>query len=155
MGGMHPAQGSVLGGTYRLEHVIGTGGMGTVYQATHVRLPRRFAVKLLLPEIAAKRELFERFKREAEIASAAGHENIVDAYDFNISEDGTPYIVMELLQGESLRARLDRVQRLSVRETVEIASQVSSALSAAHVRGIVHRDLKPDNVFVCRRSERD
>jgi serine/threonine-protein kinase len=151
----HPGVGSVLGGTYRLQRVIGTGGMGTVYEAVHTRLPRRFAVKVLFAEVAAKRDLFERFRREAEIASAAGHEHIVEAYDFNLTEDGLPYIVMELLEGESLRERLDRVGKLSVRDTAEIIGQSASAVGAAHARGIVHRDLKPENIFLCKRGGHD
>jgi serine/threonine-protein kinase len=151
----HPGVGSVLGGTYRLQRVIGTGGMGTVYEAVHTRLPRRFAVKVLFAEVAAKRDLFERFRREAEIASAAGQEHIVEAYDFNLTEDGLPYIVMELLEGESLRERLDRVAKLSVRDTAEIIGQAASAVGAAHARGIVHRDLKPENIFLCQRGGHD
>lgn len=151
MGASHPAIGSVLGDTYRLERVLGKGGMGTVYEASHTRLPRRFAVKILLPEVVARRELFERFRREAEIASSTGHENIVEAYDFNLTDEGIPYIVMELLSGESLRSRLDRVGDLTIDETVHVVGQVAEALAVAHGLGIVHRDLKPENIFLCRR----
>jgi serine/threonine protein kinase len=154
MGGGHDI-GTVLGGSYRLERVIGTGGMGTVYEAVHTRLPRRFAVKLLSADVTDKEDLFERFRREAEIASAAGHENIIEAYDFNTTDEGVPYIVMELLAGESLRDRLERAAPLGLQETAGIIDQVASALCVAHARGIVHRDLKPENVFLCRRGGRD
>jgi len=147
--------GSVLGGTYRLERVIAEGGMGVIYQAAHLRVPRRFAVKLLNPQVVGDREVFERFQREAEIASALGHENIVQVFDFNYSEDGVPYMVLELLQGEDLSERIARRGRLSVGEVAVLLEQVCSALQAAHERGIVHRDLKPQNIFLCRQGRRD
>ena len=102
------AQGSghLLSGTYLLEREIGRGGMGEVYLATHARLPGRFAVKLLLPELAENREAFARFCREAEIMSELRHPNIVQIFDFNIAPDERPYFVMEYLEGRDLEARL-------------------------------------------------
>jgi eukaryotic-like serine/threonine-protein kinase len=145
----------VLAGTYRLERLIAKGGMGAIYDAVHLRVPRHFAVKLLTPEIVSDREIFERFRREAEIASALGHEHIVQAYDFNFSDDGVPYMVLELLQGEDLAHRITRRTRLTLAETASVLEQTADAVAAAHERGIVHRDLKPQNIFLCPKGGRD
>jgi len=155
MGDPRDRIGSIVARSYRLERVLGEGGMGTVYEATHTRVPRKFAVKVLKPECAADRDLFERFRREAEIASSIGHEHIAEALDFDILEDGAPYIILEFLEGEHLGTRIGRRQRLSVDETAQIIEDTASALQAAHERGIVHRDLKPQNLFLIRRGKRD
>jgi tRNA A-37 threonylcarbamoyl transferase component Bud32 len=147
--------GATLGGTYRLDKLIAQGGMGAIYQAAHLRVPRQFAVKLLNPQIVGEREVFERFQREAEIASALGHDNIVQVFDFNYSDDGVPYMVLELLQGEDLSQRIARRGRLGLREITSIVEQTCSALEAAHSQGIVHRDLKPQNIFLCKHGHRD
>jgi serine/threonine-protein kinase len=148
--------GVVLSGTYRLERLLARGGMGAIYEASHLRLPRRFAVKILLePALTADRELFERFQREAEIASSLGHEHIAEVFDFNFTEDGAPFMVMELLEGEDLGSLLERRGRLTLAETARILEPVASALDMAHNRGIVHRDLKPGNIFLCRRGHRE
>jgi serine/threonine-protein kinase len=147
--------GLVLQGTYRIERPITSGGMGTLYEASHLRLSRRFAVKILSPTMAVHPEALKRFQREADVTSALGHPNILEVVDFNKTEDGIPYIVMELLEGEDLGQRLERVERLSLAEAGGIFSQVASALTAAHAQGIVHRDLKPPNIFLCRRAGRD
>lgn len=144
--------GTVLGGTYRLERVIGEGGMGTVFEASHVRLPRRFAVKLLRAEILGASDIFDRFRREAEIASALGHHNIVQVLDFNTTESGSPYMVLELLTGEDLSSRLARRGQLGLERTIAIGTQVAGALEVAHGAGIVHRDLKPANIFLAREA---
>jgi serine/threonine-protein kinase len=141
----------VLGESYQIDRLIGGGAMGKVYEATHVRLPRRFAIKILNPEFAQRTELLDRFRREAEIASSLGHDNIVQVFDFNRTTDGLSYMVMELLEGQDLRHLLDEQQRLTLDKTVEIISDVASALGSAHARGIVHRDLKPENVFLCKK----
>src|SRR5262249_58827151 len=122
--------------------------MGAVYEASHLRLPRRFAIKLIHRHIAAKLEVFERFKREAEIASAIGHEHIVEAFDFNQTEDGIAYIVMELLEGEHLRSRLDASRTLSIEQTVGLLDQICGAVAAANARGSVHRDLTQENILL-------
>jgi serine/threonine-protein kinase len=142
-------------GSYRLEALIGEGGMGAVYRAVHVRLPRRVAVKLLRDELVGQAGVLDRFRREAEIASSLGHPGLVQVLDFDCAADGTPYIVLELLEGESLAARLARRGRLSLPEVAELADQLCAAMSAAHERGIVHRDLKPQNVFLCPDEGRD
>ena len=148
--------GSVLKETYRLERLIGIGGMGAVYEAAHLRLARRFAVKILFSRFAKNRTVLARFQQEAEITSGLGHPNIVEVVDFNYTPNGLPFIVMELLEGESLAQRLRHYRGPVVLDEVAmIIGQTCSALQAAHDSGIVHRDLKPQNIFLCRRRSRD
>ena len=147
--------GQVLGGAYRLERVLGEGGMGTVYEASHLRVPRRFAVKLLNQEVVNNRDVFERFRREADIAGSLGSEHIVQVFDFNHAEDGAPYMVLELLEGEDLSRRVKRAGRLTVKQCGAILDQITNALEAAHKAGIVHRDLKPANIFLTRKGDRE
>jgi eukaryotic-like serine/threonine-protein kinase len=144
--GLRP--GVVLAETYEITRLLGQGGMGAVWEAKHLRLPgKRVVVKVLLFG-ATDATILARFRREAEIGSRLGHPNIVQVLDFNTLADGTPYIVLELLQGESLAHRLLRGP-LSLDDAKAIVTQVGSALAAAHREGVVHRDLKPDNVFLC------
>jgi serine/threonine-protein kinase len=153
-GGQRPAGtgaiGDLLAGDYRLGRLIGSGGMGTVYEASHARLPRRFALKLLVESLHASPEAVVRLRREAEITSRLSHPHIVQVLDFNTTERGVPFVVMELLEGESLSAllRRERVVR-SVETLAAILEQATSALGAAHAQGVVHRDLKPNNLFLC------
>jgi serine/threonine-protein kinase len=140
--------GTVLGESYRLVRRVGFGGMGEVYEATHVRLPGRFAVKILLPDLLSNQEAFARFCREAEIMSELRHPNIVQIFDFNAAPDGRPYFVMEYLDGQDLEARLPPGEALPLTTTVRIVGAVASALAAAHGHGVVHRDLKPANIFL-------
>jgi serine/threonine-protein kinase len=145
--------GAVLGETYRIQALIGRGGMGAVWAAEHLRLPgKHVAVKVLLDAAAGGDEMLQRFRREAEIASRLGHPNIVEVLDFNTLPTGQPYIVLEYLQGETLAGRLAN-GRLQLDETLAITRQIGSALQAAHRAGVVHRDLKPDNVFLCTPEE--
>jgi serine/threonine-protein kinase len=144
--------GLVLHDTYRLERLIGEGSMGAVYEASHLRLRRRFAVKLLLPSAAAPAESMARFRREAEITSELGHPNIVEVVDFNRTDDGATYIVMEHLEGEDLGTRIRR-GALELAEAESILRQAASGLQAAHELGVVHRDLKPQNLFLARRRD--
>ena len=148
-----PGPGVVLRETYRLEKMLGEGGMGTVYEASHLRLRRRFAVKVLSPRLARQQDQLERFRREAEITSELGHPNIVEVTDFNLTVDGNAFIVMELLRGENLSQRLDREGRLGLARTMKFLQQAASALHAVHGAGIVHRDLKPSNLFLARRDD--
>ncbi|HEU5072766.1 MAG TPA: serine/threonine-protein kinase [Polyangiaceae bacterium] len=141
--------GQILGGTYEIVRVIGEGGMGRVYEAKHTRLPnKRFALKLLHPELARQAEVMARFQREAEAASVLTHPNVVSVLDVDRAADGTPYIVAELLEGEQLGEHLDRMGRLAPGRAVAIVRQICRALQVAHERGIVHRDMKPENVFL-------
>jgi len=140
--------GTIVAGTYEIVRLLGQGGMGAVWEAKHLRLPdKRVVVKVLLFGTTDAVTL-ARFRREAEIASRLGHPNIVQVLDFNTLPDGAPFIVLELLQGESLAARLARV-RPTFTQTLAIVTQIGSALAAAHREGVVHRDLKPDNIFLC------
>jgi len=139
--------GSVIAGTYTIEALIGRGGMGAVFVASHNRLPgKKVAIKVLHAELGGD-EILARFKREAQIASLLSHPNIVHIEDYNVTSDGMPYLVLEYLQGESLAQRL-RAGPLTVEQMSSIIRQVGSALAAAHAKGIVHRDLKPQNIFL-------
>ena len=141
--------GLVLKETYRLERLLGKGGMGMVYEASHLRLTRRFAVKLLFPEMIASPAAVQLFHREAEVTSRLGHENIVEVVDFDHTPDGVPYLVMELLEGEDLDQRIARLGSFDLEQTTVVLRQLASALAAAHEQGVVHRDLKPKNIFLC------
>ncbi|MDQ3364590.1 MAG: serine/threonine protein kinase, partial [Myxococcota bacterium] len=139
--------GSVIAGTYTLEALIGRGGMGSVFLATHNRLPgKRVAIKLLHIELHDD-DVIARFRREALIASDLDHPNIVRVDDYNVTADGTPYLILEYLQGESLAQRIQRGP-IALDHAMAIIRQVGSAVAAAHRAGIVHRDLKPQNIFL-------
>ncbi len=141
-------EGQILDGTYRLVRLIGQGGMGVVYEATHARLAGRYAVKVLLQKLSENPEALARFDREARITSLLQHPNVVQVIDHNTAADGTEYLVMEYLAGESLAQRLARVGRLSPGAALDVVHQIASGLAAAHARGVVHRDLKPENIFL-------
>ncbi|HEX4515303.1 MAG TPA: serine/threonine-protein kinase [Polyangiaceae bacterium] len=138
-------------GNYVVQSKLGEGGMGAVYLAEHARLGKRVVVKVLLPELARSKDVVARFFNEAKAATDIKNEHIVDVLDFGELPDGTSYIVMEWLEGQSL-ADLVRGGPVPVARTLHIAQGMSQALGAAHARGIVHRDLKPDNVFLVSRS---
>ena len=141
--------GQILHETYRIERLIGRGGMGAVYEASHLRLPRRFAVKLLFADVSEDSTAVERFQHEAMVTSRLGHPNIVEVVDFHHTDEGEPYIVMEMLDGEDLSERLTRVKRFTLDEALAVLEQAASALQAAHDEEIIHRDLKPQNIFLC------
>jgi len=143
----------VLDGKYRLGRLIGEGGMGAVYEAEHEGLRARVAVKLLGEHGALDPKSVSRFRREARAMGAIRHENVVSVMDTGTDDEGSPYLVMELLEGESLAAVLRRERSLSPGLTCWIADQVLAGLEAAHARGVVHRDLKPGNIFLARRSD--
>lgn len=146
--------GSVVGHTYEVVSLLGAGGMGEVWLATHRRLPgKKVALKVLRADTGALTdEVRARFRREAEIAARLSHPNIVEVHDFNTLPSGEPYLVMESLVGESLAERLRRGP-LSVMDAQAIVRQVGSALAAAHAVGVIHRDLKPDNIFLVREGD--
>jgi len=145
--------GRILGDRYRVLSRLGEGGMGTVYLCEHAILRRRFALKVLRPELGGDPELVERFRNEAIAASRIGQENVVDVVDFGSEEDGALYYVMEALDGRSIGAILRDEGPFPVARALALLEQTCRALAAAHARGVVHRDVKPDNVFVVRREE--
>lgn len=144
--------GTVVRGKWRLERIVGVGGMATVYAATH-RNKSRVAIKVLHPELAIDAEVTARFLREGYVANAVDHPGTVKVLDDDLTEDGAPFLVMELLDGETLDARSTRKGQLDPQEVLAIANQVLSVLGAAHERGVVHRDLKPENLFLTRAGE--
>ena len=131
---------------YTIIAKIGAGGMGEVYRARDTRLDREVAIKLLPAEVSSDADRLRRFEQEARATSALNHPNILTVYDIG-TNNGSPYIVAELLEGEELRDRLDAGQ-IPLRKAIDYAQQIVSGLSAAHEKGIVHRDLKPENLFV-------
>lgn len=147
--------GRVIAGRYRIRGLLGEGGMGAVYEAEHLSVGRRVALKRLHPELATDAHSVTRFQREARAAGATGHEHVVDVLDLGFAEDGAPYLVMELLAGESLAQRLARQKSLPPDRAASIAGQVLSALEAVHALDVIHRDLKPDNIFLTRRAGRN
>jgi serine/threonine protein kinase len=139
-------------GNYRITDLLGQGGMGVVYRAEHVLLGKRAAVKVLLPERCSSREIVDRFFNEAKASTLIEDPGIVDIFDFGRLPDGNAYIVMELLEGETLGERLKRLERIPATHAASIARHIAGTLAAAHAHGIIHRDLKPDNVFLVRDS---
>jgi serine/threonine protein kinase len=139
---------TVLDGAYRLTRLIFEGGMGTVYEAVQLRLNKRVAVKVMVPELATDPEALARFRREVEITSQLSHPHVIALLDFGVAPSGAPYLVMEYLDGEDLDQRLRRVQRLPLTTVSNIVGQTASALSMIHRKGVVHRDLKPANMFL-------
>ncbi len=141
--------GQEIHGTYRIKRLICKGTMSSVYEATHSRLSRkRFAFKMLNPRLQTYPDAYARFRREAEIASELGHPNIVQVVDFNITDDGHPYLVMEFLRGEDLATLLNRPSLVPMSITTQIIQQTGHGLQAAHNQGVVHRDMKPENIFL-------
>ena len=152
--GKDPLIGQVLHDTHEVVRLLGEGGMGTVYEARHVRLRKqRFAVKVLHGKMTDDPTLMSRFQREAEIATEIGHPNIVYVLDFYETDNRRPCMVMEYLEGQDLLNLLKQKPRLSEENTLDIVQQVASALKAVHERGIVHRDLKPANIFLAQRPD--
>ncbi len=146
--------GKVIGGNYRVEALVGKGGMGAVYRARQLSLDREVAIKVLIGPLAMDTELLERFQREARAASNIGHPGIIQVIDLGYLDQGAPFIAMELLAGEDLRAKLTRERALRTEEAILLVLQVLDALGAAHDKGIVHRDLKPENIFLVYRQGR-
>ena len=145
--------GSVLKDKWTLDRLLGVGGMAAVYAATH-RNNKRVALKVLLPELANDAEIRARFVREGYAANTIGHPGAVSVLDDDVSEDGAPFLVMELLEGETVEARWERKgHALDLGEVLIIADQLLDVLAAAHKKGIVHRDIKPENLFLTREGK--
>jgi serine/threonine-protein kinase len=140
--------GTILVGKYRVTREIGRGGMAAVYEAEHLALGKKIAVKVLAAELSASTIVIERFFREARAAASVKSPHIVDVYDSGRLEDGRPFIAMELLEGESLYDRMARIRLIEPKDTVRIITQCARGLMKAHAAGIVHRDLKPENIFL-------
>lgn len=148
-----PPTTGLVGGKYKLARLIGKGGMGSVWEGHHFELGTRVAIKFIETEHAVSEEARSRFKREALAAASVKSKHAIQIHDHGITQEGIPYIVMEMLVGESLERRVENLSRMSLQETAKILLQVSRALSKAHEQGIVHRDLKPDNVFIVRDAD--
>ncbi|HKA89474.1 MAG TPA: protein kinase [Haliangiales bacterium] len=140
--------GQVLDGRYAVRSLIGEGGMGRVYEAEHVEIGKRVAIKVLHPAYSRTPEVVQRFRREARAASKIGHPNIVDVTDSGTTADGSVYFVMEFLEGVELATVIERDGALDAVRALNIATQICRALAAAHNAGIIHRDLKPENIFL-------
>src|SRR5262245_4726138 len=142
--------GTLLCGKWKLERLVGSGGMAAVYVGVH-KIGRRDAIKILHPEIARVPELRARFEQEARAANRFVHPRAVEIRDIDVTADGAPFLVMELLDGESLARRAERVDTIEMREILALVDDLLDVLAAAHAHGIIHRDIKPDNLF-CPRS---
>ncbi len=145
--------GTVLDGRYRIDAVLGTGGMGRVYRGEHTGIGRAVAIKVLHADLNRNREAAQRFQREAIASGRLDHPNIVGVSDFGVLDDGACFLVMEALEGESLGARLEREKQLPWRDALAILRGVLAGLHHAHERGVVHRDIKPDNIFLARKND--
>ena len=143
--------GRTLSGRYKIERMLGEGGMGTVYQAEHTHMRKRLAVKVLHPEMSRLPEVVARFEREAMAAAHIDHPNVATATDFGKLEDGSFFLVLEFVEGKSLRSSIAK-GRLELGRALHIVRQVAAGLGRAHMLGIVHRDLKPENVMLVERE---
>jgi len=149
-----PSEGLVAG-KYQLVRMIGRGGMGSVWEARHVSLGTSSAIKFIEAEYADSQEARSRFDKEAKAAATIQSKHAIQIFDHGVTHDGKPYIVMELLQGEALDKRIERLGRMSLQDTARILQQVCRGLVRAHERGIIHRDLKPENIFIVQGPDDD
>jgi eukaryotic-like serine/threonine-protein kinase len=140
--------GELVSGKYRIVRLIGDGGMGVVYEARHEVLGSSVALKFLHADLAKRPGLTQRFLQEARVSATIQSPHVTHVTDVDTAQDGSPYLVMELLSGQSLQGMLDRQGKLPVDQAVDFALQILAGLEAAHATGVVHRDMKPDNVFV-------
>ncbi len=150
---MGTTPGDIIAGKYRVDRIIGQGGMGVVVAAVHIHLDERVAIKLLRPEGAARSDATERFMREARAAVKIKSLHVAKVLDVGVQPDGRPYMVMEYLEGRDLGEELDRNGPMSEAMAVDYVLQACDALAEAHKRGIVHRDLKPSNLFLCKNQK--
>ncbi|MBY0360210.1 MAG: serine/threonine protein kinase [Candidatus Obscuribacterales bacterium] len=147
-----PLIGQTLAGCYQIISVLGRGGMGVVYHAKHTEHERSVAVKTLLLNKAADHEVIKRFQLEAKAVSAVRNQHTVNLYDFGVNQDGQPFLVMELLEGTSLRQILNEEKAFSLARFSNIFQQIAEALACAHEAGVNHRDLKPENIMLTKQS---
>jgi serine/threonine protein kinase len=145
----------LVAGKYEVVRLIGRGGMGSVWEGRHASLGTRVAVKFIDQEYIGSREAQSRFATEARAAATIQSKHAIQILDHGVTEDGRPYIVMELLVGEPLDKRIERLGRISLQETARILGQVSRGLQRAHDAGIIHRDLKPENIYLARSPDDD
>lgn len=143
----------LLSSRYRLERRLGRGGMGTVYKATDTFLERAVAVKLIREDLISSSDAAERFRREAKAAASFAHPNLVIVHDFGVDSDTRVFLVMELLEGFTLRQRLEQRKKFATQEILRVLGGVCAGLDAAHENGLVHRDLKPENIFLVQSGE--
>src|SRR5262245_40080189 len=136
-----PNPGDVIAGRYRIERKLGTGGVGTVFHSTHLQTERAVALKMVSPAFLPQGDWAKRIEREAKTSLLFDHPHIVEMLDYGVLPDGTVFLAMELLDGESLESRIAR--RLSLPEVVDIGKAILEALDHAHSAGVIHRDLKP------------
>src|SRR3954467_1790227 len=139
---------TVLDGQYQIEALLGKGGMGAVYRARHILLGDRVAIKILPPEMRSNAEWLRRFQREGQAARRFRHPNAVTVYDLRTSSDGTIYLVMEYVEGNTLDVELKKRGKFSPADALTVLTPVMSVLNAAHAMGVVHRDLKPENIMI-------
>jgi serine/threonine protein kinase len=144
--------GRVLAGRYRIEALLGMGGMGAVYRAEHVHMRKAVAVKILHREMTQLPEVVARFEREAVAAARITHPNVAAATDFGRLDDGSFYLALEFVEGRSLGQLIKKEGALAEERALGIARQIAEALAAAHAAGVVHRDLKPENVMLVSRE---
>src|SRR5262249_42622331 len=147
-----PYVGNLIDGRYKVETVLGEGGMGVVYRCSHTIIGKKLALKVLRADLARDQEVTERFLNEAKSASTIGNAHIIDISDFGQFQDGATYFVMEFLVGQPLTKLVSGNEPVPVPRIINIARQLAEGLSAEHVAGIVHRDLKPDNIFLIDRG---
>ena len=140
--------GTVMADRYEILEKLGTGGMGLVYKAKHLLMKRLVAIKLMLPQYASNATALKRFQHEAQAASHLNHPNILTVYDFGVTPQGLPYLVMDLLEGTDLSAVLEAEGHLRADRAINIFSQTCAALAHAHQKNVVHRDLKPGNIML-------
>jgi len=145
----------LVAGKYEIVSLIGRGGMGSVWEGRHATLGTRVAIKFIDQEYVGSTEAHSRFATEARAVATIQSKHAIQIFDHGVTEDGRPYIVMELLVGEPLDKRIERLGRISLQETARILGQVSRALQRAHDAGIIHRDLKPENIFLVRSPDDD
>ena len=141
--------GTTVRDKWTLERILGVGGMAAVYVGLH-RIGRRDALKILHPEAAKRKDVCQRFEREAKAVNSFRHPNVVEIRDIDVTEDGAPFLVMELLDGESLLDRVERLRTIPLADVLAYADQTLDVLAAAHPQGIIHRDIKPANLYLLR-----